>query len=135
MRWDGMTEHNVKVQIQGCIQADEAEIEQAIENALSNLMAIAERGDIEFDGPEDMAHVAEQMIRASMDRMGIEGVVRLSVTCGGVAQGSQPRSPPLPPLSCPQFVCDLATPKRSPSEPLGSRFNARTSTRNRERNT
>ena len=44
-------------------------------------MALVNRGDIEFDGPEDMAHVAEQMIRASMDRMGIEDVVGLSVTC------------------------------------------------------
>jgi hypothetical protein len=47
-------------------------------------MALAERGDIEFASPEDMARVAEQMIRASIDRMGIEDVVRLSVTCVGV---------------------------------------------------
>jgi hypothetical protein len=78
------TERKLKVQIHGCVQGNEAEINQAVENALSNLMALAERGDIEFDGPEDMAHVAEQMIRASMDRMGIEDVVRLSVTCVGV---------------------------------------------------
>ena len=44
-------------------------------------MALVNRGDIEFDGPEEMAHVPEQMIRASMDRMGIEDVVGLSVTC------------------------------------------------------
>ena len=79
-----MTEQAVKVQIHGCIQANEADIEQAVENALANLMALAEGGDIGFDGPEDMAHVAEQMIRASMDRMGIEDVVGLSVTCVGV---------------------------------------------------
>jgi hypothetical protein len=46
-------------------------------------MALVEGGDMEFDGPEDMAHVAEQMIRASMDRMGIEDVIGLSVTCVG----------------------------------------------------
>ncbi len=79
-----MTEQKLKVQIEGCIQGNETEINQAVENALSNLMALAERGDIEFDGPEDMAHVAEQMIRASMDRMGIADVVRLCVTCAGV---------------------------------------------------
>src|SRR3954462_1096165 len=70
MRRNRMTERKLKVQVQGCVQGNEAEINQAVENALSNLMALAERGDIEFDGPEDMAHVAEQMIRASMDRMG-----------------------------------------------------------------
>jgi len=76
-----MAEQKLQVQIEGCIQGNEAEINQAVENALSNLMALVNRGDIEFDGPEDMAHVAEQMIRASMDRMGIEDVVGLSVTC------------------------------------------------------
>ena len=79
-----MAEQTVNIQIHGCIQGKETELNQAVENALSNLMALAERGDIEFDGPEDMAHVAEQMIRASMDRMGIEDVVGLSVTCVGV---------------------------------------------------
>jgi hypothetical protein len=44
-------------------------------------MALVEWGDMEFDGPEDMAHAAEQMIRASMDRMRIEDVVGLNVTC------------------------------------------------------
>ena len=68
--------------IQGCIDAHEAEIEQAVENALSNLMALIETDDIAISGPEDMAHVAAQMIRASMDRMGIEDVVGLSLTCG-----------------------------------------------------
>ena len=76
-----MAEQKLQVQIEGCIQGNEAEINQAVENALSNLMALVGRGDIEFDGPEDMAHVAEQVIRASMDRMGIEDVVGLSVTC------------------------------------------------------
>ncbi len=76
-----MAEQKLQVQIEGCIQGNEAEINQAVENALSNLMALVNRGDIEFDGPEDMAHVTEQMIRASMDRMGIEDVVGLSVTC------------------------------------------------------
>ena len=76
-----MAEQKLQVQIEGCIQGNEAEINQAVENALSNLMALVNRGDIEFDGPEEMAHVAEQMIRASMDRMGIEDVVGLSVTC------------------------------------------------------
>ena len=79
-----MTEQKLKVHIEGCIQGNETEINQAVENALSNLMALAERGDMEFDGPEDMAHVAEQMIRASIDRMVIEDVVGLSVTCVGV---------------------------------------------------
>ena len=79
-----MTEQKLKVQIQGYFRAHEAEIEQAVENALANLMALVERGDMEFDRPKDMAHVAEQMIRASMDRMGIEDVVGLSVTCVGV---------------------------------------------------
>jgi len=79
-----MAEQKLQVQIEGCIQGNEAEINQAVENALSNLMALVNRGDIEFDGPEDMAHVAEQMIRASMDRMGIEDVVGLSVTCVAV---------------------------------------------------
>jgi hypothetical protein len=80
-----MTEQTLKVQIHGCLQANEAEIEQAVENALSNLMALAEEGDIEFAGPEEMARLAEQMIRASMDRLGIQDVVGLSVTCVGVA--------------------------------------------------
>ena len=79
-----MAEQKLNVQIHGCIQGNETEINQAVENALANLMALAERGDIEFDGPEDMARVAEQMIRASMDRMGIADVVGLSVTCVGV---------------------------------------------------
>ena len=79
-----MTERKLKVQVQGCFRASEAEVNQAVENALSNLMVLAERGDFEFDGPEDMARVAEQMIRASMDRMGIADVVGLSVTCVGV---------------------------------------------------
>jgi hypothetical protein len=79
-----MTEQTLKVQMQGCIQANEVEINQAVENALSNLMALVERGDMEFDRPEDMAHVAGQMIRASMDRMGIADVVGLSVSCVGV---------------------------------------------------
>jgi hypothetical protein len=51
---DGMTEQTLKVQIEGCIQGNETEINQAVENALSNLMALVERGDMEFDGPEDM---------------------------------------------------------------------------------
>src|SRR4051812_42859070 len=82
LRWSKAPLH--KASIHGCVQGNEAEINQAVENALSNLMALAERGDIEFDGPEDRAHVAEQMIRASIDRMGIEDVVGLSVTCVGV---------------------------------------------------
>ncbi len=84
MSWDTMTEQKLKVQVEGCIQGNETAINQAVENALSNLMALVERGDIEFDGPEDMTRVAEQMIRASMDRMGIEDVVGLTVTCVGV---------------------------------------------------
>jgi len=80
-----MTEQTLKVQIHGCLQANEAEIEQAVENALSNLMALTEEGDIEFARPEEMARLAEQMIRASMDRLGIQDVVGLSVTCVGVA--------------------------------------------------
>ena len=83
MSRDRMTEQKLNVQVEGCIQGNVTEINQAVENALSNLMALAERGDIEFDGPEDMARVAEQMIRASMDRMRIEDVVGLSVTCVG----------------------------------------------------
>ncbi len=83
MSRDRMAEQKLNVQIEGCIQENETEINQAVENALSNLMALAEGGDIEFDGPEDMARVAEQMIRASMDRMGIEDVVGLTVTCVG----------------------------------------------------
>ena len=79
-----MTERTLKVQIHGCIQANEADIEQAVENALANLMALAEGGDIGFEGPEDVARLAEQMIRASMDRMGIEDVTGLSITCFGV---------------------------------------------------
>jgi hypothetical protein len=47
-------------------------------------MALVEAGDLNFDGPEDIAHVAEQMIRASMNRIGIEDVVGLSVTCVAV---------------------------------------------------
>ena len=78
-----MTEQKLKVQVEGCIQGHETEINQAVENALSNLMALVEMGHMEFDRPEDMAHVAEQMIRASMDRLGIESVVGLSVTCVG----------------------------------------------------
>jgi len=50
-------------------------------------MALVEMGHMEFDKPEDMAHVAEQMIRASMDRMGIEDVVGLGVTCVAVTRG------------------------------------------------
>ena len=84
MRRNRTTERKLKVQVEGCIQGKETELNQAVENALANLMALAERGDIEFDGPEDMARVAEQMIRASMDRMGIADVVGLSVTCVGV---------------------------------------------------
>jgi len=80
-----MTEQKLNVQIHGCIQGHETEINQAVENALSNLMALAERGEIECDSPEDMAHVAEQMIRASMDPMGIEDVIGLSVTCVAVS--------------------------------------------------
>ena len=80
-----MAEQTLKVQIEGCIQGNETEINQAVENALSNLMALVERSNMEFDRPEDMAHVAEQMIRASMDRMGIEDVIELSVTCVAVS--------------------------------------------------
>jgi hypothetical protein len=76
-----MTEQKLQVRIEGCIHAHEADIEQAVENGLSNLMALVEMGDIEFNGPDDIAHMAEQMIRASIDRMGIEDVVGLSVTC------------------------------------------------------
>jgi hypothetical protein len=79
-----MTEQTLNIQIHGCIQGHETEINQAVENGLANLMALVEGGDIEFDGPEDMARVAEQMIRASMDRMRIEDVVGLSVPCVGV---------------------------------------------------
>lgn len=43
-------------------------------------MALVGADQIEFNAPEDIAQVAEQMIRASMDRMGIEDVVGLSVT-------------------------------------------------------
>ena len=78
-------EQTIRVQVQGCIEQHEAEIERAIENGLSNLRALIEKGEMAFDGPEDMAYVAEQMIRASMDRMGIEDVVGLNVTCAGVA--------------------------------------------------
>ena len=46
-------------------------------------MALVEVDDMEFSGPEDMAQIAEQMIRASMDRMGIEDVAGLTVTCVG----------------------------------------------------
>ena len=84
MRRNRTTERKLKVQVEGCIQGKETELNQAVENALSNLMTLAERGEIEFDGPKDMARVAEQMIRASMDRMGIKDVVGLSVTCAGV---------------------------------------------------
>ena len=38
---------------------------------------------MELDSPEDMTDVAEQMIRASIDRMGIEDVVGQSLTCVG----------------------------------------------------
>ena len=79
-----MAEQTVNVQIHGCIQGKETELNQAVENALANLTGLMNRGDIEFDGPEDMAYMTKQMIRASMDRMGIEDVVGLSVTCVGV---------------------------------------------------
>ena len=79
-----MAEQTVNVQIHGCIQGKETAINRAVENALANLTGLMNRGDIEFDGPEDMARVAKQMIRASMDRMGIADVVGLSVTCVGV---------------------------------------------------
>jgi hypothetical protein len=46
-------------------------------------MALVEMDDIAFSGPEEIAQVAERMIRASMDRMGIEDVVGLAVTCVG----------------------------------------------------
>ena len=65
-----------------CARFKESITPAAVENALSNLMALVETDDIEFNGPEEVAQVAEQMIRASMDRMGIENVVCLSVTCG-----------------------------------------------------
>jgi hypothetical protein len=76
-----MTEQKLKVQVEGCIQGNETEINQAVKNALSNLMALINRGDVEFDGPEDIARVAEQMIRASIDRVGVEGGVGRSATC------------------------------------------------------
>ncbi len=78
-----MAKQRVTIQIQGCVQANEAEIRQAVGNALANLMALVEMDDMEFSGPKDMAQVAEQMIRTSMDRMGIEDVVGLTVTCVG----------------------------------------------------
>ena len=78
-----MAEQRVTVQVHGCVQAKEAEIRQAVENALANLMALVEMDDIAFSGPEEIAQVAEQMIRASMDRMGIEDVVGLTGTCVG----------------------------------------------------
>ena len=80
MSRDRMAEQKLNVQIEGCIQENETEINQAVENALSNLMALIHRGDIQFDNPDEMTYVAEQMIRASMDRMGIEDIVGLSVT-------------------------------------------------------
>ena len=67
-----MAEQRVTVQVQGCVQANEVEIRQAVGNALANLIALTEVDDIDFSGPEDMAQVAEQMVPASMDRMGIE---------------------------------------------------------------
>ncbi len=79
-----MTEQNLRVQIHGHDQADEAEVRQAVENALTNLTALLEADDMEFNSPDHIAHVAEQMIRASMDRMGIEDVVGFTVTCVGV---------------------------------------------------
>src|SRR4051795_11221762 len=82
-KWDRMAGQRVTVQVQGCVQANEAEIRQAVENALANLMALVEMDDIEFSSPEEIAQVAEQMIRASMDRMGIEDVVGLTATCVG----------------------------------------------------
>ena len=78
-----MTEQRVTVQVHGCVQANEAEISQAVEKALANLMALVELDDMAFSGPEEMAQVAEQMIRASMDRMGLADVVGLTVTCVG----------------------------------------------------
>jgi putative protein kinase ArgK-like GTPase of G3E family len=78
-----MAEQWVTVQVQGCVQANEAEIRRAVENALANLMALVETDYMEFSAPEEMAQVAEQMIRASMDRMGIADVVGLTVTCVG----------------------------------------------------
>jgi len=78
-----MVEQQVIVQVHGHVQTNEAEIRQAVGNALANLMALVEMDDIDFSGPEDMAQVAEQMIRASMDRMGIADVVGLTVTCVG----------------------------------------------------
>ena len=81
---DEMPEQNVAVQIYGHDEADEAKIGQAVENALTNLRVLLERDDIEVNGPEDIAHVAEQMLRASIDRMRIADVVGLSVTCVGV---------------------------------------------------
>src|SRR3954454_22274072 len=82
-RRDRMAEQRVTVQVQGCVQANEAEIRRAVENALANLMALVETDDVEFSAPEEIAQVAEQMIRASMDRMGIADVVGLTVTCVG----------------------------------------------------
>ena len=49
-----MAEQKLQVQIEGCIQGNEAEINQAVENALSNLMALVNRGEIEFKRREDM---------------------------------------------------------------------------------
>jgi len=46
-----MTGQLVNVKIQGCIHAKKAEIQQAVDNALSNLMALLEEGDMDFDCP------------------------------------------------------------------------------------
>ena len=78
-----MTEQNLKVQVHGHDQVDEAKVRQAVENALTNLTTLLRTDQMDFDGPDHLAHVAEQMVRASMDRMGIENVVGLTVTCVG----------------------------------------------------
>ncbi len=80
---NGMRERKTLVQVHGHHQADEAEVRQAVENALANLTTLLQTDQMDFDGPDHIARVAEHMIKASMDRMGIEDVVGLTVTCVG----------------------------------------------------
>ena len=52
-----MTEQRVTVQVHGCVQANEAEIRQAVETALANLMALVELDDMEFSSPKELARL------------------------------------------------------------------------------
>ena len=75
-----MADQKLAVQVYGHDPANEVKVRQAVENALTNLRALLDTDNIEVNGARDIEQIAAQMIRASMDRMGIEGVVGLSVS-------------------------------------------------------